>query len=89
MEGGGGGGGHLFTGYWVREGLGVGKGGGGGRRVGGALGGGGGGLQHYGPRGRSGLQVPILVRRRPRARAETSGKAIGWNRPPREDWSTI
>ena len=28
-------------------------------------GGGGAGAQHYGPRGRSGLQVPILVRERP------------------------
>ena len=34
-----------------------------GRRTGGR--GGGGGAQHYGPRGRSGLQVPILVRGRP------------------------
>ena len=25
----------------------------------------------------------ILVRGRPRAGAETSGKAIGWNRPPK------
>ena len=51
--------------------------------------GGGGGLQHYGPRGRNGLHVVVLVRGRPRAGAEASGEAIGWNGPPREDWSTI
>ena len=51
--------------------------------------GGGGGLQRYGPRGRNRLQVLILVRGRPRAGAEPSCKAIGWNRPPREDRSTI
>ena len=31
----------------------------------------------------------ILVWGRPRAGAKTSGKAIGWNRAPREDWLTI
>ena len=30
-----------------------------------------------------------FVRGRPRAGAETSGKAISWNRPPWEDRSTI
>ena len=39
--------------------------------------------------GRNWLQVLILVRGQPRAGAETSGKAIGWNWPPREDRSTI
>ena len=48
-----------------------------------------GGLQHYEPRGRSGRQVLILARGRRRAGAQTSGKAIFWNRPPREDRSTI
>ena len=55
------------------------------RRTGGRGRGGGGGLQHYGPIGQIGLHVPNLVRGRPRAGAETSGKAIGWDRPPRED----
>ena len=36
-----------------------------------------GGLQHYGPRGRNGLHVLILVRGRLCAEAEISGKAIG------------
>ena len=40
---------------------------------------------HYGPRGRSRLQVPMLVRGRRRAGAGTSGKNISWNRPPGED----
>ena len=31
----------------------------------------------------------ILVRGRHRAGAKASGKAIDWNRPPREDRSTI
>ena len=31
----------------------------------------------------------ILVRGRPRAGAEISGKAIGWNRPPREDLQVV
>ena len=48
-----------------------------------------GGKQRYRPRGRNGLQVLILVRERPRTGAEPSGKAIGWNRSPREDRSTI
>ena len=56
---------------------------------GGGARGGGEGLQRYGPRGRNGLQVPLLVRGRPRTGAETSRKAIGWNRPPREDRATI
>ena len=56
---------------------------------GGQVGGGGGGLRYYGPRGRSGLQVPILVRGQPHAAAETSGKTIGWNRVAREERSTI
>ena len=43
------------------------------------------GGQQYGARGRNGLKVLMLVRGRPRARADDSGKAIGWNRPPRED----
>ena len=45
--------------------------------------GGGGSLQQYGLRRRSGLQVPNLVRRRPRAGAETSGKTISWSWLPR------
>ena len=43
----------------------------------------------YGPRGRSGPQVPILVRQRPRFGAETLGKTISWNRPPRADRATM
>ena len=31
----------------------------------------------------------ILLRGRPRAGGKASGKAIGWNRPPREDRSTV
>ena len=55
----------------------------GGRQVGGGGGvGGKGGKQRYGPTGRNGLKVLILVQRRPRAGAKASGKAIGWNRPP-------
>ena len=91
------GGENQLTGTWAREqGLGVGRGAGGdggwvgrdrGRRTGGRRRGG--GAQHYEPRGRSGLQVPILVRGQPRAGAETSGKTISWNRPPREDRATI
>ena len=56
-----------------------------GRRTGGR----GGIPQHYGPRGRSGLQLPILVRRRPPCRGrgfrQLEQAAISWNRPPRED----
>ena len=56
-----------------RAGLGSGEGGGEGRGMGWGVpkgggqvaGGGEGGAQHYGPRGWSGLQVPILVRGRP------------------------
>ena len=34
-------------------------------------------------------QVMILLRGRPRAGAETSGKTISWNRLPREDRAII
>ena len=60
-----------------------------GPRTGGLRTGGEGGKRRYIPRGRNGLQVLILVRERPRTGAEPSGKAIGWNRSPREDRSTI
>lgn len=55
---------------------------------GGGWGGGQGGQQRYGPTGRNGLRVLMLVRGRPCAGAEASGEAIGWNRPPRGDQST-
>ena len=41
------------------------------------------------PRGWTSLQVLIISRGRPRSGAEASCRAIGWNRPPREDGSTI
>ena len=50
---------------------------------------GGEGFQRFGARGRNRLQVLILVRRRPRAGAGPSGKAVGGNMPPREDRSTV
>ena len=58
------------------------------RRTGGRWRGETGGLHRCRPRGRKGLKALILVRGRPHAGAEASGKAIGWNTPPREDRST-
>ena len=83
-RGGGGGSAHRYLGE--EAGIGSGEGGGG---EGGWVGACPRAKDRYRPRGRSGLQVPIPVRGRPRAGAETSGKTNSWNRPPREDRATI